>query len=320
MQVVTLPLEPKFDTSQGIALNDLAQIWQWQLAFDYPNFSTATKESIVCWLLGNRAERLDSEQFKLAQQGIAYRYRILQNRYLGQSPEQGYRRLLTRLGSLVVLQNKIRMTIALGRDRRCQISEVLQEFLQDLLQRDCYLQQQITAIAECTDDLRLRNALLFTAIEEYCLRPVRNQPLIVYRFINYMRRYAPGGVTQVPNNSEIRIVFAQIPTEDSDRSFNLLDVQAIGQYKEQEEAAEQQSERDEVKQQLSQYLEQKLGHSAVQWLNLYLQGQSQQAIASQLNLTAKDVYRLREKVCYHATRLFQKGNRKQETEDWRIQN
>ena len=310
MQVVTLPLEAKFDTSQGIALKDLAQIWQWQLAFDYPNCSAATKESIVCWLLGNRAEHLDSEQFKLVQQGIAYRYRILQRRYLGQAPEQGYRRLMTRLGSLVVLQNKIRMTIALSRDRRRQIGEVLQEFLQDLLQRDCYLQQQMTTIAQCTDDIRLRHALLFTAIEEYCLRPVRHQPLIVYRFINYIRRLSPGGVTQVPNSREIRIVFAQLPTEDSDRTFSLLDARAIGQYNEQEEAAEQQSERDEVKQQLSQYLDQKLGHSAVQWLDLYLQGQSQQAIAQQLNLSAKDVYRLREKVCYHATRLFQKGDRR----------
>lgn len=306
MQVVTLPLELKFESSQGIALKDLAQIWQWQLAFDYPNCSAATKESIVCWLLGNRSEHLDSEQLKLVQRGIAYRYRILQNRYLGQAPEQAYRRLLTRLGSLAVLQNKIRMMVDLSRDRRCQISEVLQEFLQDLLQRDCYLQQQMTAIAECTDDLRLRHALLFTAIEEYCLRPVRNQPLIVYRFMNYMRRLASGGVTQVPQNGEIWIVFAQTATENSDCAFSLLDAHTLGQYNEQQEAAEQQQQRDEVKQQLSKYLEQKLGHSAVQWLDLYLQGQSQQAIASQLNLTAKDVYRLREKVCYHATRLFRK--------------
>jgi hypothetical protein len=196
--------------------------------------------------------------------------------------------------------------VDLSRDRRRQVTEVLQEFLQDLLQRDCYLQQQMTAIAKCTDDICLRHALLFTTIEEYCLRPVRNQPLIVYRLINYMRRLSPGGVTQVPKHGEIRIVFAQIPTEDSDRSFSLLDAQAIEQDREQQEAVEQQQQRDEIKQQLSKYLEQKLGRLAVEWLSLYLQGQSQQAIASQLNLTTKDVYRLREKVCYHAMRLFRK--------------
>ena len=309
MQVVTLPLESKSTASQNTTLENILQAWHWQLAFDYPDRLVATRDSVVGWLMGNhfeQLEQLDAEQIQLIQQGMAYRYRILQNRYLGQAPEQGYRRLMTRLSSLVVLQNKIRMMVDLSRDRRRQVTEVLQEFLQDLLQRDCYLQQQMTTIAQCTDDIRLRHALLFTTIEEYCLRPVRHQPLIVYRFINYMRRLSPGGVTQVPKNGEIRIVFAQIPTEDSDRSINLLDAQAIEQDREQEAAAEQQQHRDEVKQQLSKYLEQKLGHLAVEWLNLYLQGQTQQAIASQLNLTAKDVYRLREKVCYHATRLFRK--------------
>ncbi|MGL5926142.1 HetZ-related protein 2 [Chroococcidiopsis sp.] len=309
MQVVTLPLESKFTASQNTTFENILQAWHWQLAFDYPDRRVATRDSIVYWLIGNHFEQfdqLDAEQIQLIQQGMAYRYRILQNRYLGQAPEQGYRRLMTRLGSLVVLQNKIRMMVDLSRDRRRQVTEVLQEFLQDLLQRDCYLQQQMAAIAKCTHDICLRHALLFTTIEEYCLRPVRNQPLIVYRFINYMRRLSPGGVTQVPKNGEIRIVFAQIPTEDSDRSFSLLDAQAIEQDREQEEAAERQQQRDEIKQQLSKYLEQKLGRLAVEWLNLYLQGQSQQAIASQLNLTTKDVYRLREKVCYHAMRLFRK--------------
>jgi hypothetical protein len=309
MQVVTLSLEPKSTVSQNTTVENILQAWHWQLAFDYPNLSVAIRDSIVSWLIGNhfeQLEQLDCQQIELIQQGMAYRYRILQNRYLGQAPEQSYRRLTIRLGSLAVLQSKIRMTISLSRDRYRQTSEVLQEFLQDLLQRDCYLQQQMTAIAKCTDDVRLRHALLFTTIEEYCLRPVRNQPLIVYRFINYMRRLSPGGVTQVPKNGEIRIVFAQIPTEDSDRTFSLLDAQAIEQDREQQEAVEQQQQREEVKQQLSKYLDQKLGHLAVEWLNLYLQGQSQQAIAQQLNLTPKDVYRLREKVCYHATRLFRK--------------
>ncbi|WP_258001422.1 hypothetical protein [Fischerella thermalis] len=34
-------------------------------------------------------------------------------------------------------------------------------------------------ISEFTTDPRLRNALLCASVEEYCLRPVRNQPLIV---------------------------------------------------------------------------------------------------------------------------------------------
>jgi hypothetical protein len=315
MQVVTLPFQPKSVVesntvaSQNTRVENILQTWHWQLALDYPDRSVATRDSIANWLIGNHFEQLEQlncEQIQSIQQGMAYRYRILQNRYLDRSPERGYRHLMTRLGSLALLQNKVRMLVALSRDRHRQGTEVLQEFLQDLLQRDCYLQQQMTAIATCTTDIRLRHALLFTTIEEYCLRPIRNQPLIIYRFINYMRRLSPGGVTQVPKNGEIRIVFAQMPTEDSDRTFSLLDVRAIEQDREQQAATEQQQQREEVKQQLSKYLEQKLGHLAVEWLNLYLQGQSQQAIAHQLNLTAKDVYRLREKVCYHATRLFRK--------------
>lgn len=309
MQVVTLPSEAKFPTNQHATVEDLVRIWHWQLAFDYANLSVATRESIVCWLFENNTERLSQltkEQMQLVQKGMAYRYRILKHRYLEQAPEQSYRRLLTRLNSLALLQNKIRMTVALSRDRHRRTIEVLQKFLPDLLQRDCYLQQQMAAIASCTDDLRLRHALLFTTIEEYCLRPVRDRPLIVHRFINYMRRLSPGGITKVPKSGEIRIVVAQLPTEDSDRAFSLLDAQAIEQYNEHQEAIEQQQQRQEVKQQLSEYLEQKLGFLAVKWLNLYLQGQSQRAIAAQLNITTKEVYRLREKVCYHATRLFQK--------------
>ncbi len=214
MQVVTLSLEAKFPTNQHATVEDLVQVWHRQLAFDYANLSVTTRESIVCWLFENNTERLEQlnpEQMQLVQKGMAYRYRILKHRYLGQAPEQSYRRLLARLNSLAILQNKIRMMVALGRDRHRRTIEVLQEFLQDLLQRDCYLQQQMTAIAKCTDDLPLRHALLFTTIEEYCLRPVRNQPLVVYRFINYMRRLYPGGITQVPKSGEIRIVFAQLP-------------------------------------------------------------------------------------------------------------
>lgn len=57
---------------------------------------------------------------------------------------------------------------------------------------------QIAPIARCTADPRLRNALLLAATEEYCLRPVCNKPLLVYRFVNYLRRTQRGGLTQVP--------------------------------------------------------------------------------------------------------------------------
>jgi DNA-binding CsgD family transcriptional regulator len=39
-------------------------------------------------------------------------------------------------------------------------------------------------------------------------------------------------------------------------------------------------------------------------LRLYLQGKSQEEIAKQLNKPIKEVYRLREKLSYHAVRVF----------------
>jgi hypothetical protein len=308
MQVVTT-LELQQQPSQFTTVADLVKIWHWQLVDDYPQQSAATRESILYWLVEqdlDRLAQLNPQQLKLVRQGIAYRYRVLTSRYLGQAPERAYRRLLTRLASIPILQNKIRTLVALSRDCQRPVVEVLQEFLQDLLQRDRYLKQQMLEIAKCTDNSRLHHALLFTTIEEYCLRPIRNQPLIVYRFINYMRRLASAGVTHVPEDTTIRLVFDPVSTEDND-SFSLLDAEALVQYCDRQAIAEQQMWREEAKQKLADYLEQKLGTLAVQWLQMYLQGQPQQAIACQLNLPIKDVYRLREKVCYHAMRLFSYG-------------
>ena len=86
-------------------------------------------------------------------------------------------------------------------------------------------------------------------------------------------------------------------------SYSVLDTGAIAQYQIQQEMIEQQMLRDQVKQELSRYLAQKLG-LGVKWLELYLQGHSQQAIASVLNLPVQEVYRLREKISYHAIRVF----------------
>ena len=59
-----------------------------------------------------------------------------------------------------------------------------------------------------------------------------------------------------------------------------------------------------MKQEFERYLAEHLGSEAVQWLQLYLQGWSQKAIASCLNLQVKEVYRLREKISYHAVHVF----------------
>jgi hypothetical protein len=181
---------------------------------------------------------------------------------------------------------------------------VLQEVIQELLHSDRYIQQQIAWITKCTEDTRLRNSLLMSSIEEYCLRPIRNQPLLVYRFVNYLRRSQRGGMTHVPDGELVRLVSEEVTPDEADNPVSLLDAQAVSQYQENQAIEEQMSMRTAVKQEFRSYLTENVSKEAAAWLELYLQGKSQEAIASALNLQIKEVYRLREKVSYHAIRVF----------------
>ncbi|MBW4663457.1 MAG: HetZ-related protein 2 [Chroococcus sp. CMT-3BRIN-NPC107] len=291
----------------GKLAQEIEQQWRSKLEVECAQQSTATKESIVKWLIGSDLERfesLDTHQLEIAISAIAYRYRILKDRYIGIAPERAYTNLIKRLGSVVLLRSKISTGVALSRDRHRAVAEVLQEVLQELLQSDRYMQQQMTWIAECTKERRLQNALLFAAAEEYCLRPVRNQPLLAYRFVNYLRRSQRGGLTNVPVKDLVRLVSEEVLTEDSDNPVNLLDNKAIAQYENERAFEEQLSARSHVIREFSAYLTEKLGTNAAQWLQLYLEGKSPEEVATAINLDIKKVYRLREKVSYHAVQVF----------------
>ncbi|MBD1938298.1 HetZ-related protein 2 [Microcoleus sp. FACHB-68] len=285
----------------------IAQDWRLRLANDCPNYATSTHESIICWLVGEnvaRFEILTLPELALAQQAMDFRYRILRQRYLGVTPAQAYRHLIQRLGSLVLLRQKIRTWVALSRDRQRSVVDVVQEVIQEMLQGDRYMQQQISWIAQCTQEARLRNALVLATTEEYCMRPVRNQPLLVYRFVNYLRRCQRGGLTQVPADELIRLVSEEVSPSDTEGSISLLDVQASVQHQEVQAWEEQHLLRTSVQREFETYLAENVGPMGVQWLRLYLQGRSQDAIAQELKLPVKQVYRLREKISYHAIRVF----------------
>lgn len=289
--------------------DELEQDWRDRLASDYPTLSPVTSQSIVRWLLGDNVERFDTllpNQLAIAKQAMDYRYRILRQRYLGVEPVRAYRNLTNRLGGLVTLRNKIRTWVSLSRDRQRAVADVLQEVIQELLNSDRYIQKQIAWIAQCTDDTRLRDALLLTTVEEYCLRPIRNQPLLVYRFVNFLRRSQRGGMTHVPEGDMVRLVSEEMTLDDTDSPVSLLDSQATADYQDTQAFEEQQTLRMSVRQEFEDYLREteNLGPVAAQWLRLYLQGQSQEAIASALNMPVKQVYRLREKISYHAIRVF----------------
>ncbi|MDB9537497.1 HetZ-related protein 2 [Dolichospermum planctonicum CS-1226] len=303
-------------TQNGV---DIAEYWQQRLATDCPEQSQANRESIISWLLGIDLQRfnlLNPKELEIAKQAIEYRWRILHKRYLGMSREKAYCQLISRLGSVVTIRNKIRSWISLSRDRQRSVVDVLQEVLQELLQSDSYIQQQMSQISALTTDKRLRDMLLFASIEEYCLRPVRNQPILMYRFVNYLRRVQRGGLTQVPTSELVRLVSEEIIAENKDNPVSLIDNQAIAQYEEIQYLEEQQANRQLVQEEFAEYLLANIGQLAVDWLQLYLQGKSQEQIATQLNKPIKQVYRLREKISYHAVRIFAIKRQPELVDNW----
>lgn len=298
---------------------NIAQYWQQRLATDCPEQSQANRESIISWLLGIDLQRfnlLSPKELEIAKQAIEYRWRILHKRYLGMSREKAYCQLINRLGSVVTIRNKIQSWISLSRDRQRSVVDVLQEVLQELLQSDSYIQQQMSQISALTTDKRLRDMLLFASIEEYCLRPVRNQPILMYRFVNYLRRIQRGGLTQLPAGELVKLVSPEIITENNDHPVSLIDHQAIAQYEEIEYLEEQQANRQLVQAEFAEYLLANIGQLAVDWLQLYLQGKSQEQIAKQLNKPIKEVYRLREKISYHAVRIFAIKHQPELVDNW----
>ncbi|MBE7383407.1 MAG: HetZ-related protein 2 [Leptolyngbya sp. SIO1E4] len=285
----------------------ITQAWTTKLTAELPKESEDVRQSILQWLMGPNPERFDtasSAERTVLTQALDYRYQILQQRYWAVGPDIAYQRLIKRLSSLFLVRSKVRTWIALSRDRRRTVTDVLQEVIQEMLRSDRYLNQQIAWIAECTRRTQMRNLLMLATIEEYCLRPIRNQPLLVYRFVNYLRRSQRGGMTHIPTGELVRLVSDEIATDDPDASMSLLDLEAVAQYESREQAEEEQTLRQQVKQKFADYLTDTLDTTASQWLELHLQGFTQEAIAQQLNLSTKEAYRLREKIRYHAIRVF----------------
>ncbi|WP_310483621.1 HetZ-related protein 2 [Chamaesiphon sp. VAR_48_metabat_403] len=290
----------------NVIIDKIATQWETRIATECSGQNATTQASILNWLLGENRERLetlDAEHLKIVDRAMDYRMRILLQRYLGLPPERAYKNLMQRLGGLAVLRDKIRAWLTLSNDRQRQVVDVLQEVIQELLQGDKYIQQQIAWIGQCTRNPRLRDTLLFASIEEYCLRPIRNQPLLAHRFVNYLRRSQKGGVTNVPQNDLVKLVSDEI-VSDSDSTFSLLDKQAQDDYQQQQEWEETQIARDRVKDTLRSYLSENVSPEAGKWLDLYLQGKTPEAIAIALKMDIKQVYRLREKINYHTLKVF----------------
>lgn len=299
------------------ALDELINKWSERLFSDYPNFSINKRQSIINWLLGdspNRFNQLDSQARAITTQGLEFRYNILRKRYLDVTSNVAYKRLMTRLSSVPIVNQKIRVWIDTSRDRAATVIDIIEEIIMEMLKSDKYLEKQIYWISECTLDDNLRNSLLLATVEEYCLRPIANKPLIAHRFINFLKRETRSGITNIPTQELIVVVSEETKTEDNSVR-HLSDNFSQETYEEQTQWEEIKVARVLVAQELSTYLQEKIGSKAVDWLTLYLQGLSPELISQRLNLSSKKTSELREKIIYHAHNFVIK-NKPELVEDW----
>lgn len=184
----------------GKLADKLKSVWDYRLSQEHPHDAPQRRQSIVRWLLGadlKKLERLSESELAIAEQKFEYRYQILQNRYLGTTCSQGYRRLIGRLGAVLMLRPQIQTWAAHSNDRQKVLADIVQKIIQTLLRQDPDLQQQISWIAECTEETNLRDTLLLATVEEYCLRPLHNQPLLLHRFVTFLRRQSRDDQTKL---------------------------------------------------------------------------------------------------------------------------
>jgi hypothetical protein len=215
-----------------------------------------------------------------------------------------------------MLREKIKTWVASSRDRQRTVMDVLQEVIQETLQTDKYIQEQMVIIDECTKDPRIKNALLFASLEDYCLWSIRNQPLIYYRFVDYLRRNQSGGLTQVPRKDLIKLIWEDTMVTDNSNKTHLFDYNAIAHYQNKQALDEARSLSDVVRLELEKCLVEQIGQEAVEWLRLYLKGKSPAEIAKILNKPITEVYRLREKVSYYAVRIFALKGQPELIDNW----
>lgn len=167
----------------------LELIWHSRLLEDYPDLNGEKRQSVIRWLLGENLDCFDEltpRQIAIAQQMMDYRYRILQQRYLEIEPQQIYCNLINRLGLLVMLCPKIRHWVSVDRKRQKVVANLIRETVEQILKCDRSMQQQMAWIKQYTQDAGLRNALLFSSLEEYCSQPIRHQPLLAKRIMDLL--------------------------------------------------------------------------------------------------------------------------------------
>lgn len=280
--------------------------WEQRIQIELPNLNRLERASIIEWLLGEdraRLETIDLQQLIQIHKSIDYRFWILTQRYLGRSPNIAYKHLIERLGNAKTVYLLLSSGIAMSRDRHRRIFDVITEIVQDILEKDRNMQRQIAWIDRLTTNPRLKQALTIASIEEYCLRPVNNRSLLAHRCLNYLDREHRFGVTQIPRQNYIQVVFE--PDESIEGYIgSFFDSNAIADRVDRQASLESKSLYDEIVSKLRISIADSLGVAAGIWIELYLQGKNASEIADILNMDIDRVYRLREKIDYHINQVF----------------
>lgn len=173
----------------GKVANHLKSFWESYL-LGHSHLNSTQRGGLMRWLLGeniDKLENLTTEELASATHAITNRYRILRNYYLGITPKQAYSHLFNRFGTVMMKYSLLRnwMTASQGHQKTLLIA--LEGMIEQILRVDPYLRSQQNQIAQCTDDSSLRNALLLTTIEEYCLHSINNYPLLLHLLSNFLR-------------------------------------------------------------------------------------------------------------------------------------
>jgi DNA-binding CsgD family transcriptional regulator/DNA-directed RNA polymerase specialized sigma24 family protein len=289
-------------------LEQVTQAWQARLEATCSDQSLEVRSSILKWLLGANPERINAindHDLYLLQQHLNYRYTILRDRYLNLAPPLAYQRLMRRLISATLIHQTFRTWVEQNRDRQRSLMEMLEEVVQEMLEHDTYLQNQCIWTQHCTNSDPLRHLFLFASLEEYALRPIRNQPLISLRMLTHLVRLYRGGITQVPYKEFIYLISDRNLQWTEELEYpSYFDAPAMEQYEDSLLVEDQHYSRHNVQREFEVYLNQELGEIAVTWLRLYLQGYSQEKASELLGVPLKQLYRLREKITYHAIKVF----------------
>ncbi|HAC64366.1 MAG TPA: hypothetical protein DCF68_12705 [Cyanothece sp. UBA12306] len=170
------------------AIKPLKAVWYKRLVRELPYLDGEKCHSILNWLLSCESDSpLASPELDILNQRLAYRYRILHQRYLFVDSHQAYRQLISRLGSVLLSINSVQTWITKQSQSRQETLRLIQKLIHELLDNDSNLQNKLSRIPQYTTDAHLSKALVLATIEEYCMYPIHGQPLLLHLLRQYLK-------------------------------------------------------------------------------------------------------------------------------------